>query len=64
MRFRDCEVMDVSATPIVSAKTGSHEPAFLEGDMAASAIPAQKRLEVLRLVRRAQADVLGGPPQI
>lgn len=42
MRLRDCEVMDVSATPIVSAKTGSHEPAFLEGDIAASVIPTRQ----------------------
>ena len=50
MRLGDGEVIQVSATPIVSAETGSDESAFLEGDEAAPAIPAQKRAQVLARV--------------
>ena len=51
IRLGDRKATDVSATPVVSAKTISNEPAFLKCDKAASGIRAQKPLEVLRLVR-------------
>ena len=64
VRAGDGKVIEVAAAPVVTTETGSHQPAFIEGNEAATGIPAKKRSEVPGAVRGAQAHVFGCLPQV